>query len=113
MSDSQALGDLSSTNAFTSAGVGDKTVRSKYARRTNVIRSASGCIFQPFCSSLASTKASIGVRTWSLFFTAGGVAFTGLRKDHHSRLLGVILAASRAKVAASESDAAGKRPSSM
>ena len=36
-------------------------------------------------SSCARTKASIGVRTWSLFFTVGTGGFTGLRNDHQLR----------------------------
>ena len=67
----KASGAASLTKVSTSAGVGGSPVRSKQARRSNVLFSASGENLI-FCFDSASTRnASTGVRARSLGFVAG------------------------------------------
>src|SRR5216684_2888096 len=73
------------------AGLGGNPCKSKYARRTNVRRSACAAACKPFCSSLARMKASIGFRTQEAFFNAGTAGRTGFLKDHRDGAAGVAL----------------------
>src|SRR5207247_715769 len=68
---SKASGRLSARNASISSSVGGSPTRSRRARRSRVSRAASGANASRFASSLASRKASIGVRILTLLTISG------------------------------------------
>src|SRR5262249_34871483 len=79
-----------SRKAARSSGVGGNPVRSRVARRNSVAFGASGENVNPLDSSLASRKASIGVRTRRAFFGLGTAERTGFRKAQKSRSFSLI-----------------------
>ena len=86
MTASNACGDSSTRNAWTSSGAGGNPVSAKVARRSNVRLSARAAGCNPCSSSLASTNRSTGFSDHAWFFTAGGsTRRTGCKLHHFLR----------------------------